>query len=84
MGSENERWDRSIKDLDASILLLPGDVLIASAFVSYAGPFNKKFRDIMIKEHFLKFINENKIPLSLNADPVKLLTDESTAAKWNQ
>lgn len=83
LGSENERWDKAIKDLDASILLLPGDVLIASAFVSYAGPFNKKFRDIMIKEHFLKFINDNKIPLSPNADPVKLLTDESTAAKWN-
>jgi dynein heavy chain len=59
-------------------------VLIASAFVSYAGPFNKKFRDIMIKDNFLKFIHENKIPLSAAADPVKLLTDESTAAKWNQ
>jgi dynein heavy chain len=83
LGSENERWDRSIKELDLSITLLPGDVLIASAFVSYAGPFNKKFRDIMIHDTFLKFIVENKIPLSQNADPVKLLTDESTVAKWN-
>ena len=70
-------------ELDASIKLLPGDVLLASAFVSYAGPFNKKFRDIMIKDNFLKYINENKIPLSGLADPVKLMTDESTAAKWN-
>lgn len=37
----------------------------------------------MIHEHFLKFILENKIPLSIGADPVKLLTDESTIAKWN-
>lgn len=50
LGSENERWGKSIKDLDISINLLPGDVLIASAFVSYAGPFSKKFRDVMIKE----------------------------------
>lgn len=38
----------------------------------------------MIKDYFLKFILENKVPLSNNADPVKLLTDESTIAKWNQ
>lgn len=63
---------------------MSGDVLISAAFVSYAGPFNKKFRDQMIKDQFLKFIKENKIPLSDGADPVKLLTDESTIAKWNQ
>ena len=38
----------------------------------------------MIKDQFLTFITLNKIPMSLNADPVKLLIDESTAAKWNQ
>lgn len=38
----------------------------------------------MIGKHFLKFIEENKIPLSANANPVSLLTDESTTAKWNQ
>jgi dynein heavy chain len=70
--------------LDISINLLPGDVLIASAFVSYAGPFSKKLRDFMIRDQFLAFITQNKIPMSVNADPVKLLIDESTAAKWNQ
>ena len=38
----------------------------------------------MIRDQFLTFITQNKIPMSLNADPVKLLIDESTAAKWNQ
>lgn len=84
MGSENERWDQAIKSLEGQIQLVSGDVLISAAFVSYAGPFNKKFRDQMIKDQFLKFIKENKIPLSDGADPVKLLTDESTIAKWNQ
>jgi len=51
---------------------------LASAFVSYAGPFNKKFRDVMIKDSFIKLINDNKIPITANADPVKLMTDEST------
>jgi len=83
LGSENERWDRAIKELDSQLEILPGDVLIASAFVSYSGPFNKQFRDRMIGDYFLKFMHENKIPMSSNADPVKLLTDESTVAKWN-
>jgi dynein heavy chain len=32
-----------------------GDVLLASAFVSYVGPFNKQFRDKIINENFLDF-----------------------------
>lgn len=59
-------------------------MLIASAFISYAGPFNKSFRDKMIKEEFDKYFKTNKINTSPNSDPVKLLTDESTAAKWNK
>lgn len=64
--------------------VIVGDVLLASAFVSYAGPFNKSFRDLMIKEDFAKYFISNKIPMSAGMDPVRLLTDESTAAKWNK
>jgi dynein heavy chain len=70
--------------LDEQIKVIVGDVLMSSAFVSYAGPFNKKFRDIMIKDEFEKYFKTNKIPMSASMDPVKLLTDESTAAKWNK
>lgn len=38
--------------------LIVGDVIMASSFVSYAGPFNKKFRNIMINEEFMKFVKE--------------------------
>jgi dynein heavy chain len=48
---------------------------MASAFVSYAGPFNKSFRDIMIKNDFTKYFVTNKIPMSGVMDPVRLLTD---------
>lgn len=59
-------------------------MLMASAFVSYAGPFNKKFRDKMIQEEFMKYFKAHQIPMTPNLDPVKLLTDESLAARWNQ
>lgn len=55
--------------------VIVGDVLMASAFVSYAGPFNKSFRDMMIKEDFAKYFIQNKIPMSPEMNPVKLLTD---------
>ncbi len=84
MGSENERWAKSIVVLDEQLKVIVGDVLMASAFVSYAGPFNKSFRDIMIRDDFAKYFTINKIPMSPVMDPVKLLTDESTAAKWNK
>jgi len=52
LGSENERWAASIVTLDEQIKVIVGDVLISSAFVSYAGPFNKNFREMMIRDEF--------------------------------
>ena len=48
---------------------------MSSSFVSYAGPFNKKFRDMMLQDEFVKYFQTNKIPMSPASDPVKLLTD---------
>lgn len=48
LGSEKDRWAKSIIYLQESYKLIVGDVLMASSFVSYTGPFNKKFRNIMI------------------------------------
>jgi dynein heavy chain len=64
--------------------LIAGDVLLASAFISYTGPFNKKFRSIMIKSSFEKYFLENKIPISPDVNPIKILTDEATIALWNK
>jgi dynein heavy chain len=48
LGSENERWGIKIGELDESLALLVGDSLLASAFISYSGPFNKQYREKMI------------------------------------
>lgn len=60
-----------------------GDVLLASSFVSYVGPFNKAFRDQIIEGNFIKFFKENKIPISASCDPISILSDEATIAGWN-
>lgn len=60
-----------------------GDVLLASAFVSYVGPFNKQFRDRIINENFVEFFKKNNIPMSPSANPLAVLTDEAEVAGWN-
>ena len=83
LGSESERWSTAIITLADQIKVVVGDVLLASAFVSYVGPFNKAFRDIIIQKEFMSFFVSNKIPMSPNSNPITILTDEATIAQWN-
>lgn len=64
----------------------PGDVLLASAFVSYAGPFTKKYRD-QLREQWVSFLETaaggERIPMAAMPDPLRLLSNEATIAAWN-
>lgn len=82
LGSEQERWAQSIIDQGEALKVIIGDVLLASSFVSYVGPFNKAFRDKILSE-FLVFFKGNNIPCNPEANPVSILTDEATIAGWN-
>ena len=53
LGSEQEKWAQNIIDLGEYMNVIIGDVLLASAFVSYVGPFNKAFRDQIINDNFV-------------------------------
>ena len=92
LSSENERWGDNVQNLRDDEKLLIGDALIASSFISYAGPFTKPFRTHLVDEVFFPFLkNEftkvcgegNPIPMSDNANPLKLLTSEAEVAQWN-
>lgn len=83
LGSELERWQQSIVDLTEYLKVIIGDVLIACSFVSFVGPFNKKFRDTIVYDNFVTYCREKKIPMSKNPNPIALLTDEATIAGWN-
>jgi len=58
-------------------------VLLASSFVSYVGPFSKKFRERIIKENFIVFFTKNAIPCSPNSSPLMILTNDAQKAEWN-
>jgi len=44
LSGENKRWKETVKRLKKETLSIIGDCLLASAFVSYIGAFNIKFR----------------------------------------
>lgn len=91
LASENVRWAENILTMEADRELLTGDVLLASAFVSYVGPFTKVFRDKLMGEIFIPYLRDNfqkalgegvTVPLSASADPLKILTSTAQVASW--
>lgn len=59
-----------------------GDALISAAFVSYIGPFNFQFRDIIWKDTWLPDIINRKIPITDGIDPLFVLANPADQAVW--
>ncbi|CAK4711321.1 unnamed protein product [Aphanomyces euteiches] len=87
LGSENVRWGINVLQLQKEKDLLVGDCLLASAFISYIGPFTKPFRDELINKHWVPYLrkaaNGNSIAMSEESNPVYILTNDAEIAEWN-
>lgn len=85
LASEKVRWKESVENFNAQIGTLPGDILLITAFISYVGCFTKRYRTDLVNTHWLPFLNKMTppIPMSEGMDPLGLLTDDATIAKWN-
>ena len=67
-----ERWAQTVEQLRLDYEVLTGDMLLASAFVSYAGPFTNRFRKELITE-WAKFAVDKSIPMTEGLmDPLKV------------
>ncbi|CBY35272.1 unnamed protein product, partial [Oikopleura dioica] len=85
LASENVRWAESVALFKEQEKMLPGDVLLITAFVSYFGYFTKKYRVEMMNDMFLPFIGKlaTPIPITPELDPISMLTDDADVASWN-
>eukprot|EP00698_Gefionella_okellyi_P008565 TRINITY_DN2129_c0_g1_i1.p1 TRINITY_DN2129_c0_g1~~TRINITY_DN2129_c0_g1_i1.p1 ORF type:complete len:4495 (+),score=1467.97 TRINITY_DN2129_c0_g1_i1:46-13530(+) len=83
LGDEKERWKKQVEDFENEIRRLVGDVSLAAAFISYAGPFNQDFRLLLMKEHWAADISSRKMPLTSGLNVIQFLTTESTIDRWN-
>ena len=92
LGSEKVRWADTISQIEEVEQYLAGDVLLASAFISYIGPFTKQYRDRMILDHWVPFLQtccgtdeegqSRGIPMSPEYNPLATLTDDAQVAQW--
>ncbi|XP_068196033.1 dynein axonemal heavy chain 11 [Antennarius striatus] len=83
--SENVRWAHSVAQYHEQEETLSGDVLLTSAFISYAGSFSKKYRKELLDNLWMPFLRNQKtlIPMTGGLDPVSMLTDDAMVAQWH-
>ncbi|KAI2655454.1 Dynein axonemal heavy chain 11 [Labeo rohita] len=82
--AENVRWLEGQLELESQLKTVCGDVLVAAAFVSYAGYFTQPYRHQLLHDKLIPFLRElqTPIPLTDGLDPVLTLTDQATVAGW--
>uniref|UniRef100_A0A8C2YDG1 Dynein axonemal heavy chain 5 n=1 Tax=Coturnix japonica TaxID=93934 RepID=A0A8C2YDG1_COTJA len=82
LAGEKERWTKQSKEFALQTKRLVGDVLLATAFLSYSGPFNEEFRNLLFND-WQKEMKARKIPFGNNLNLIEMLTDAATISEWS-
>ncbi|XP_074645893.1 dynein axonemal heavy chain 5-like [Tubulanus polymorphus] len=82
LSGEKVRWTEASKGFEAQTQRLVGDVLLCTGFLSYCGPFNQEFRNLMLK-NWKKQMFEKRIPFSDDLNIISMLVDNATISEWN-
>ncbi|XP_056307219.1 dynein axonemal heavy chain 8-like [Danio aesculapii] len=63
LGGEKIRWTESSAQFERQIKDMVGDVLLATGFLSYSGPFNQEYRTLLMQQ-WKKEMDSRHIPYS--------------------
>ncbi|XP_019405170.1 PREDICTED: dynein heavy chain 8, axonemal [Crocodylus porosus] len=83
LSGEKVRWTQQSKEFRAQINRLVGDVLLCTGFLSYCGPFNQNFRNLLLKDLWEAEMRNRKIPFTENLNLISMLVDPPTISEWN-
>lgn len=64
------------------VIFSSGDVLLATAFLSYSGPFNQEFRNLLLGD-WQREMRTRDIPFGTNLNLTEMLIDAPTISEWN-
>ncbi|CAH0554837.1 unnamed protein product [Brassicogethes aeneus] len=82
LSGERERWTETVELLDGFYDRLPGDCLVATAFISYLGPFVTNYREEMVAM-WINEVNLAEIPYSAIFNIINFLSDPTSIREWN-
>jgi dynein heavy chain len=77
LADEKTRWSSNVVTMKDEVVTMIGDALMASAFVSYIGPFSFRFRKRLWSETWATDITDKKIPITPGIDPLDVLSTPS-------
>jgi dynein heavy chain len=82
---EEQRWSNDAEELSVLKNALVGNVAVATAFITYCGPFNAEFRDTIANDIMIKNLKDLNIPFSstIYQKLTNFLKDESEIGEWN-
>ncbi|CAB0008008.1 unnamed protein product [Nesidiocoris tenuis] len=60
---------------------LVGDVLLATAFLSYCGPYNQQFRGSLLSS-WIEILEGHKIPVTQHLNIINMLVESATVSEW--
>ncbi|XP_050507714.1 dynein axonemal heavy chain 5 [Diabrotica virgifera virgifera] len=81
LGGEKVRWTQQSKEFKEQLGRLVGDVLLATGFLSYCGPYNQEFRANLVKT-WMDILQKHTIPYTVNLNITNMLVENSVISEW--
>lgn len=82
LAGEEARWTAQSAEFAGQIQRLTGDCALAASFVSYLGPFNKEFRELLLARDFTGDLVRAGVPCTTNLAVSSFLCSETERGEW--
>lgn len=81
LGGEKIRWTEQSKEFKVQLGRLVGDVVLATGFLSYCGPYNQQYRAALITS-WMHILTTRDIPFTKDLGITNMLVDSATVSEW--
>ncbi|XP_063990451.1 dynein axonemal heavy chain 5 [Diachasmimorpha longicaudata] len=81
LGGEKIRWTEQSGEFKIQLGKLVGDVLLATGFLSYCGPYNQQYRSRLVN-CWMNILTTRAIPFTKDLNIINMLVDTSTISEW--